>query len=88
MAYQTIVGSVTVQYGANSGTYPISDFGDAAVTVGDVRAYLGDVFNIPNNAQCRVSNPGKDISNKQVSPTYEIQDGDILEFVMQAGNKG
>lgn len=87
MAVQSITGNVTVQYGANSGSYPIADFGDNP-TVGDVRSYLGEIFNIPNNAQCRISNPGKDISNKQVPLTHEIQDGDILEFVMQAGTKG
>lgn len=87
MATQSITGNVTVQYGASSSPFPIEYFGDNP-TAGDIRMYLAETFNIPNGAQCRVSNPGKDISNKQVPLTYEVQDGDTLEFVMQAGKKG
>ena len=65
-----------VSCGAASGKFPV-----IGKSVGDVRAYLGDILNIESTAT-PVVNGGP------VSGDYVLKSGDSLEFLKSAGRKG
>lgn len=69
--------AVTIRHGVNT----ISVDSAAGKTVGEVRAQVADILNVPENAQARVS-------GVQAEDSKELADGDTLEFVKTAGEKG
>lgn len=49
--------------------------------IASVRDTLAEVMNIPDGAQVRVSGNG-------VEETYQLQNGDVVEFIQPSGSKG
>lgn len=70
-------GRVRVVCGANSQELA----GLAGKRIAEVRSELTQVLNIPQNAQAN-------ISGGHVENDYRLQEGDTLEFVRPAGQKG
>ena len=69
--------AVTIRHGVNS----ITSDSAAGKTVGEIRAQVADILNVPGGAQAR-------INNAQAGDDAELADGDTLEFVKTAGEKG
>jgi len=69
--------AVTIRHGVNT----ISVDSAAGKTIGEVRDQVADILNVPENAQARVS-------GVQAEDSKELADGDTLEFVKTAGEKG
>ncbi len=67
--------SVKVIHGANDGLFLV-----AGVAVATIRASLKDAFNIPDEAVPFVN-------GETVSPAYQLQENDTLEFVKRRGRK-
>ncbi len=72
-----VTGRVKVVCGANSQDLA----GLSGKRIAEVRTELAQVLNIPPDAQARIS--GVHVDNE-----YRLQEGDTLEFVRAAGNKG
>jgi len=69
--------AVTIRHGVNT----ISVDSAAGKTVEEIRAQVADILNVPGGAQARVN-------NAQANDDVELADGDTLEFVKTAGEKG
>ena len=69
--------SITIRHGVNT----INVDSAAGKTVGEVRDQVADILNVPANAQARVN-------GIQAGDEVQLGDGDTLEFVKTAGEKG
>ena len=69
--------AITIRHGVNT----INVDNAAGKTVGEVRDQVAEILNVPANAQARVN-------NAQANDDAELADGDTLEFVKTAGEKG
>lgn len=78
---------VKVIAGANNGSYSMEDLGSNP-TIADVRSMFVDLYNIADNAKVLVGNPSKQVSTGEVGEDYQVRDGDEIEFVQEAGDKG
>lgn len=68
--------SIKISSGASSGRFPV-----AGRSVAQIKDFLGDVLNIDKNSNAVVN-------GEKVSNSYELEEGDSLEFVKRAGTKG
>jgi hypothetical protein len=70
------LGKVEIIHGAHQDKYDV-----AGKTVGYVRQALGDVFNIPRDAECL-------IDGRVVDETTIIRENSVVEFIKASGTKG
>jgi hypothetical protein len=69
--------SATVRYGVNSVTHERF----AGMSVGDIRDDVAEELNIPANAEAR-------LNGARAEDDAQVRDGETLEFVKTAGEKG
>jgi len=68
---------ITIRHGVNSITSETA----AGKTLGELRDQVAEILNVPENAQARVN-------GSQAGNEVQLADGDTLEFVKTAGEKG
>lgn len=78
---------VKVIAGANNGSYSMEDLGTNP-TIANVRNMFVDLYNIADDAKVLVGNPNKQVPTEEVDEGYSVRDGDEIEFVQGAGDKG
>lgn len=71
-----VTGTVTIIHGAEEQSFDVS-----GKSVAYVRENLGDVFNVPRDADALVN-------GQPVTENHTLNQQDVLEFVKQAGVKG
>ena len=70
------LGKVEIIHGPHQDRYDV-----AGKTVGYVRQALGDVFNIPRDAECL-------IDGRPVQDTHIVTENSTVEFIKASGTKG
>lgn len=78
---------VKIISGSNNDQYSIEELGTNP-TIANVRMTFADMYNIKPDAKVFVSNPLKQVATAEVKEDYIIRDGDEVEFILAAGNKG